>query len=74
MTGRGDGGQGHQESGQGAEPKPVDQGIDDGKPHEEQHPERQLHTNEAPKPVQTTIKPKAYADNFRFGRTENWSH
>lgn len=29
---------------------------------------------EAPKPVQSTIKPKAYADNFRFGRTENWSH
>ena len=20
------------------------------------------------------IKPKAYADNFRFGRTDNWSH
>jgi len=20
------------------------------------------------------IKPKAYADNFRFGRAENWSH
>ena len=20
------------------------------------------------------MKPKAYADNFRFGRTENWSH
>lgn len=23
-----------------------------------------------PKP----IKPKAYADNFRYGRTENWTH
>jgi len=21
-----------------------------------------------------TIKPKAYADNFRFGRIENWTH
>jgi hypothetical protein len=20
------------------------------------------------------LKPKAYADNFRFGRTDNWSH
>lgn len=25
----------------------------------------------APAPA---IKPKAYADNFKFGRTENWSH
>ncbi|MBX9595793.1 MAG: ETC complex I subunit [Roseomonas sp.] len=24
--------------------------------------------------VKADIKPKAYADNFRFGRTENWSH
>jgi hypothetical protein len=21
-----------------------------------------------------TVKPKAYADNFRFGRKENWTH
>ena len=45
MTDRSDGGQ---ESGQGAEPEPVDQGVDDGKLHEEQHSERQLHTDEAP--------------------------
>ena len=29
---------------------------------------------EAPPPVRAEIKPKAYADNFRFGRAENWSH
>jgi hypothetical protein len=22
----------------------------------------------------SAIKPKSYADNFRFGRTDNWSH
>ena len=27
---------------------------------------------EEPKPAR--IKPKSYADNFRFGRTENWTH
>ena len=27
---------------------------------------------EEPKPVR--IKAKVYADNFRFGRTENWTH
>lgn len=27
---------------------------------------------EEPKPVH--IKPKVYADNFRFGRAENWTH
>ncbi len=27
---------------------------------------------EEPKPLR--IKPKSYADNFRFGRTENWTH
>ena len=27
---------------------------------------------EEPKPVR--IKPKVYADNFRFGRSENWTH
>ena len=27
---------------------------------------------EEPKPAH--IKPKSYADNFRFGRTENWTH
>jgi ETC complex I subunit conserved region len=25
-------------------------------------------------PHQREIKPKAYADNFRFGRKENWTH
>jgi hypothetical protein len=25
-------------------------------------------------PHKRRIKPKAYADNFRFGRTENWTH
>jgi hypothetical protein len=29
---------------------------------------------EASPPLQADIKPKAYADNFRFGRIENWSH
>ncbi|MCK8783755.1 ETC complex I subunit [Roseomonas sp. NAR14] len=28
---------------------------------------------EEPKP-KAPIKPKAYADNFRFGRGENWTH
>ncbi|NKC30251.1 NADH dehydrogenase ubiquinone Fe-S protein 4 [Falsiroseomonas selenitidurans] len=27
-----------------------------------------------PPVVKADIKPKAYADNFRFGRTDNWSH
>lgn len=27
---------------------------------------------EEPKPV--VFRPKSYADNFRFGRTENWTH
>ena len=27
---------------------------------------------EEPKPVR--IKPKVYADNFRFSRTDNWTH
>ncbi len=27
---------------------------------------------EEPKPVRQ--KPKVYADNFRFGRTDNWTH
>ena len=27
---------------------------------------------EEPKPVR--IKAKVYADNFRFGRTDNWTH
>ncbi|HYZ32140.1 MAG TPA: ETC complex I subunit [Crenalkalicoccus sp.] len=27
---------------------------------------------EEPKPVR--IRPKSYADNFRFGRTDNWTH
>lgn len=25
-------------------------------------------------PVRAEIRPKSYADNFRFGRAENWSH
>ncbi|MDB5315321.1 MAG: NADH-ubiquinone oxidoreductase 18 kDa subunit -like protein [Rhodospirillales bacterium] len=29
---------------------------------------------EAAKPAATAIKPKVYADNFKFGRSENWSH
>ena len=28
---------------------------------------------ELPPPARP-IKPKAYADNFRYGRTENWTH
>ena len=27
---------------------------------------------EEPKPIR--IKAKVYADNFRFGRTDNWTH
>ena len=29
---------------------------------------------EVPPVVRADIKPKAYADNFKFGRTDNWSH
>ena len=25
-------------------------------------------------PPAPALKPKSYSDNFRFGRTENWSH
>lgn len=25
-------------------------------------------------PAKNPIKPKAYADNFRYGRAENWTH
>jgi hypothetical protein len=25
-------------------------------------------------PVVRQVKPKAYADNFRYGRTDNWTH
>ena len=25
-------------------------------------------------PVERAKKPKAYADNFRYGRSENWTH
>lgn len=25
-------------------------------------------------PQKTEIKPKVYAENFRYGRTENWTH
>ena len=27
-----------------------------------------------PPPETRPVKPKAYADNFRYGRTENWTH
>ncbi len=26
------------------------------------------------RPLRREVKPKAYADNFRFGRIENWTH
>jgi hypothetical protein len=29
---------------------------------------------EAAPVVRAEIKPKSYADNFRFGRTDNWTH
>jgi hypothetical protein len=29
---------------------------------------------EAPPTAAGPMKPKVYADNFRFGRSENWSH
>lgn len=29
---------------------------------------------EQPPPARAEIKPKAYADNFRFNRTDNWTH
>ena len=32
-----------------------------------------LYTVEPP-PVARQAKPKVYADNFRYGRTENWTH
>jgi hypothetical protein len=25
-------------------------------------------------PQERRVRPKAYADNFRFGRSENWTH
>ncbi len=31
-------------------------------------------TYEVELPQVRRIKPKAYADNFRYGRTENWTH
>jgi hypothetical protein len=27
-----------------------------------------------PAPVVAKLKPKSYAENFRFGRSENWTH
>ncbi|MFC3124829.1 ETC complex I subunit [Pseudoroseomonas globiformis] len=27
-----------------------------------------------PAPAGSVIKPKSYADNFRYGRSENWTH
>ncbi len=32
------------------------------------------HEVETPPAVRADIKPKSYADNFRFGRAENWTH
>lgn len=29
---------------------------------------------EPPPPERKTIRPKSYADNFRWNRTENWTH
>ncbi len=29
---------------------------------------------EVEQPLVRHVKPKAYADNFRFGRTDNWTH
>jgi hypothetical protein len=29
---------------------------------------------ENPPPARAEIKPKSYADNFRFGRSDNWTH
>ncbi len=29
---------------------------------------------EPPRPARAAIRPKSYADNFRWGRSENWSH
>jgi hypothetical protein len=29
---------------------------------------------ELEQPQQRVVKPKAYADNFRYGRAENWTH
>ena len=29
---------------------------------------------EEPKPAKAGAKPRAYADNFRYGRAENWTH
>jgi hypothetical protein len=29
---------------------------------------------EAPAPAKAEIRPKSYADNFRFGRGDNWTH
>ena len=32
------------------------------------------HEVEPAAPLRVGIKPKSYADNFRFGRTDNWTH
>jgi hypothetical protein len=29
---------------------------------------------EAAPPARAEVKPKSYADNFRFGRSDNWTH
>ena len=35
--------------------------------------QRLTYSVEAP-PVARVIKPKVYADNFKYGRSENWTH
>jgi hypothetical protein len=36
--------------------------------------ERQGWPYQVAEPHQRRLRPKAYADNFRFGRIENWTH
>ena len=36
--------------------------------------EAQGHAWEVEEPKPVALKPKAYADNFRYGRAENWTH
>ncbi len=38
------------------------------------HAERQGWSYEVELPRERVMKPKSYADNFRFGRAENWTH
>jgi hypothetical protein len=36
--------------------------------------ESQGHAWEVEEPRPVALKPKSYAENFRYGRTENWTH